>query len=215
MAALEEAALHVSEQVLFQAAGLLKAFPAVPAVVVAATLWAVVPEFVQRGWKTVPAFNAQIGGVLAFAQPVAGQQRGGSERPAALGAVVGLQPAVHPLVLQQDGVVLEALVTLGAFVRPRLLPPARGRGDLGPLRRFGKVRRGGRVSGQLFVEHDDLRNAVVDVVLVLVTGARVGRDGHFQRWRQSQRGKEKIVRLKRSCGGKREVNEQSSLLFLD
>lgn len=49
---------------------------------------------------------------------MAGQEGGCPESPAALGAVVRLQAAVHALVLDEDGVVLEALVTLGAFVQP-------------------------------------------------------------------------------------------------
>lgn len=71
---------------------------------------------------------------------MAGQQGGCPESPAALGAVVRLQPAVHSLVLDEDGVVLEAFVTLGAFVQPRLLLlPARGRRHIGPFGQFGKV----------------------------------------------------------------------------
>lgn len=67
---------------------------------------------------------------------MAGQEGSCPESPAALGAVVRLQAAVHALVLHEDGVVLEAFVTLGAFVQPRLLLlllPARGRWHFGPF----------------------------------------------------------------------------------
>lgn len=45
--ALEKAALGMSQQVFLQAARLLKSLSAPPAIVVTATLWAVVSEFVQ------------------------------------------------------------------------------------------------------------------------------------------------------------------------
>lgn len=98
-----------------------------------------VPEFVQRGWKTVATFNAQVRSILAFPEPVAGQESGCSESPATLRAVVRLQPTVDSLVFDEDRVVLEAFVTLGAFVHPRLLLllPARGCRHIGP---FGQVR---------------------------------------------------------------------------
>lgn len=118
VAALEEPALDVSQQMLLQAAGLLESLPTVAAVVVTATFGAVVSEFVQRGWETVPTFDTQVRSVLAFAQPVAGQQRGRPEGSAALGAVVRLEARVEPLVLDEDRVVLEHLVALGAFVHP-------------------------------------------------------------------------------------------------
>ncbi|CAG5897109.1 unnamed protein product [Menidia menidia] len=199
VAALEQAALHVGQQVLLQPAGLGEALPALAALVVAAPLRAAVAELVQRGGEAVPALDAEVGGVAALAEPVAGQQGGGPEGPAALGAVVGLQPAVDPPVLHQDGVVLETLVALGAPVDPRrLLPPAGGRRDVGPFGGFGKVGGGGRVGGQLLVEHDDLGDLAVFVVAI----ARVGSDGHLQGWREGQGGDQEIVRLKVSCRGR-------------
>lgn len=83
---------------------------------VAAPLWTVVSEFVQRGWKTVATFDAQISSVLALPQPVTSQQCGGPERPPALRAVVRLQPTVDPLVLDEDGLMLETFVTLRTFM---------------------------------------------------------------------------------------------------
>lgn len=47
VAALEEAALGVSQQVFLQGAGLLESLATLFTVVAAATLWAVVSEFVQ------------------------------------------------------------------------------------------------------------------------------------------------------------------------
>lgn len=169
MAALEKAALRVSEQVLLQAVGLLERLPTLATAVVTPTFRAIVPEFVQRGGKTVPALDAQVGGVFTLAEPVAGQERGGPEGPPTLGAVVGLQPTVDPLVFQEDRVILEALVAFGALEHPRLLPSARGRRHVRPFRRFGEV--GGRrgVRGEFLVEHDDLGN----VVAFVVTGTRV------------------------------------------
>lgn len=89
-----------------------------PTIVVTPTFWAVVSEFLQRGWKTVPTFNAQVGSIFAFPQPVTGQQSGRSESSPTLGAVVWLQPSVDSLVFDEDRVMLEAFVTLGAFMHP-------------------------------------------------------------------------------------------------
>lgn len=93
-----------------------------------------------------------------------GQEGGCPESPPTLRAVVGLQPAVDPLVLHEDRVILEALVTFGALEQPRLLPPARRRRHIRPFRRFGEV--GGRrgVRRQFLVEHDDLGNLVVFII---------------------------------------------------
>lgn len=66
MAALEKAALGVSQQVLLEAVGLLERLPTLPAVVVTATFWAVVPEFVQGGGKTVSTLDAQICGIFTL-----------------------------------------------------------------------------------------------------------------------------------------------------
>lgn len=112
---------------LLQAVGLLESLPTLATVVVAAPFRAVVAEFVQRGGKAVATLDAQIGCVFTLPQPVTGQERGCPERPPTLRAVVGLQPAVDPLVLHEDGVILEAFVTFGALEHPRLLPSA-GRG---------------------------------------------------------------------------------------
>lgn len=56
---------------------------------------------------------------------MAGQQSGRPKGSPTLRAVVWLQPGVDPLVLDEDGVMLETFVTLGAFVDSRLLPSAR------------------------------------------------------------------------------------------
>ena len=185
VAALEEAALDVREQVLLQAARLLEALPAVSALITLTSLGALVSELLQGGGKTVAAFNAQVGRIFALAQPVAGQQGGGAEGPAALGAVVGLQATVHPLVLDEDRVVLETLVTLWTLVHSRLLLAPGGRDLVLLFRRVGKV--GGRggdvgVGGQLLLEHHYLGDLVVLVV------ARMGRDGDLQRGRQRHGG---------------------------
>lgn len=122
---------------------------------------------------------------------MAGQQSGRSESPPALGAVVRLQAAVDAPVLHQRRMMLEAFAAFRTFVRRR-----RGRGQIRSLRRVGKVGRRGRVRGEFFVKHDDLGN-----VVVVVAGARVGGDGHFQRRGQRQGRDEEIVRVKRSCVG--------------
>lgn len=99
-----------------QAAGLWKTLSTLPAVVVTSPFRAVMSEFLQRCWKTVPAFDAKICRIFAFPQPVSSKQSGCSESPPALRAVVGLQPAVDSLMFNEDRVMLEALVTLGAFM---------------------------------------------------------------------------------------------------
>lgn len=128
MAAFEKAALGVREQVLLQTVGLLERLPTLSTVVAPAMFRAVVPELVQRGGKTVAALDAQIRCVFTLPEPVAGQERGCPEGPPTLGAVVGLQPAVDPLVFHEDGGILEAFVTFGALERRRLLPPSAGGG---------------------------------------------------------------------------------------
>lgn len=196
VAALEEATLDVRQQVLLQAARLLEALPAVRAFVALPPLGALVSELLQGRGKTVPAFDAQVCRIFALAQPVAGQQGGGAKGPAAFGAVVGLQSAVNPLVLDENRVVLEALVALGTLVHARLLLPPRGwRGIILLFRGVGEV--GGRgsdvgVCGELLLEHDDMWHVVVLVV------AAVGRDGDLQRGRQRHGGDEKIVRMELS-----------------
>lgn len=77
-----------------------------------------VPEFVKRSWKTVPAFNAKIRSIFTLAEPVSRQQSGCPESPPALGAVVGLQPAVDPLMLDEHRVMLETFITLWTFMDP-------------------------------------------------------------------------------------------------
>ena len=118
MAALKEAALDVSQQVLLQAARLRETLPALPTVEVTAPFWAAVPEFVQRGRKTVPAFNTKICGVFTFAEPVTGQQSGRPESPPTLRAVVGQQPTVDPLMFHEDRVMFKTFATLRTFMDP-------------------------------------------------------------------------------------------------
>lgn len=126
MAALEDSALDVSQEVFLQAARLRKALPTLHAVVVAPLLRAVMPDIFQRSRKTVAAFNAKVRCILTLPQPVTSQQGGCSERPPTLRAVVRLQAAVQPPVLDEDGTMLETFVALGAFVDTGLMPTARG-----------------------------------------------------------------------------------------
>lgn len=112
VAALEKAALSMSQQVLLQAAGLRKTLPTLLAVIASPPLRTVVSEFVKRRGKVVPAFDAEVRGVLTFPESVSGEQRGCSERSAALGAVVGVEAAVDSLMLHQDRVMLEAFAAL-------------------------------------------------------------------------------------------------------
>lgn len=92
------------------------------------------------------------------------QERGCPECPPTLRAVIGLQPTVDPLVFHEDGVILEAFVTFGAFEHPRLLPSAwRGR-HVGPFWRFGEVGGCRGVRRQFFIEHDNLGNVVVLII---------------------------------------------------
>lgn len=153
----------MSEQVLLETAGLLERLPTLSAVVVTATFWAVVSEFDQRGGKTVATLDAQICCIFTLPQPVTGQERGCSESPPTLGAVVGLQPTVDPLVFQEDRVTLEAFVALGALEHPRLLPSAR-RGHVGPFWGFGEVGGCRGVRRQFFIKHDNLGNVVVHII---------------------------------------------------
>lgn len=105
---------------LFQTAGLLKSLATLGAVINTATLRTVVPEFFQRGRKALPAFDTKICGVFALAQPVAGQQRSRSKSSPTLGAIKRMEPRVNPLVFNEDGVMFETFVALGAFMHSRL-----------------------------------------------------------------------------------------------
>lgn len=101
-----------------QAARFRKTFSTLPAVVAATSFRAMVSEFVKGSRKTVPALNAKIRSIFTLAEPVSRQQSGCPESPPTLGAVVGLQPAVYPLMLNEHRVMLETFITLGAFMDP-------------------------------------------------------------------------------------------------